>query len=54
MMLLRFSAENHKALRDRVELDMVSSTLRTQRPKDGDWASVVHPVAGIFGANASG
>lgn len=54
MMLLRFSLENHKSLRDRVELDLVSSTLTAQRPKDGDWTAVVHPVAGIFGANASG
>lgn len=54
MILLRFSAENHGCLRDRVELDMVSSDLKVQRPSGGDWASVVHPVAGIFGANASG
>ncbi|MFT4215860.1 MAG: ATP-binding protein [Micropruina sp.] len=54
MMLLRFSAENHKSLRDRAELDLVSSRLKTQRPDDGDWQGVIYPVAGIFGANASG
>lgn len=54
MTLLRFSAENHKCFRDPMELDLVSSALKTQRPLDGDWTSVVHAVAGIFGPNASG
>ena len=52
--LLRFAAQNHRSIRDRAELTLVSTALRTQRPADGDWTRVTHPVAGIFGANASG
>ncbi len=52
--LLRFAVQNHRSIRDRAELTFVSSALRTQRPPDGDWTSVTHRVAGIFGANASG
>ncbi|MCL2465861.1 MAG: ATP-binding protein [Micrococcales bacterium] len=54
MTLLRFAVQNHRSIRDRAELVLVSSALRTQRPADGDWRAVTHQVAGIFGANASG
>ncbi|MCL2850410.1 MAG: ATP-binding protein [Micrococcales bacterium] len=54
MTLLRFAMENHRSIRDRAELVLVSSALRTQRPADGDWTAVSHQVAAVFGANASG
>ena len=54
MMLLRFTVENHRCFRDEVTLELVSSTLKTQRPAAGGWLDHLHPVAGIFGANASG
>lgn len=55
MMLLRFAVENHKCLRDRVELDLRRPSLQTLKPRaDESWVEQVYPVAGIFGANASG
>ncbi len=55
MLLLRFSATNHKSLRDEAVLDLTRPTLRTLRPREGEgWNQQVYPVAGIFGANASG
>jgi AAA15 family ATPase/GTPase len=56
-MLLRFSVENHKSLRDRQELSLVASSL------DGDSVDLIDsapiaekvlPAAMIYGANASG
>lgn len=54
MMLLKFSAENHRCFKDKMVLDMVRSTLKTKHPPLGTWRDHVHPVAGIFGSNASG
>lgn len=55
MILLRFVATNHKSLRDRTELDLRRSAMQTLRPRPGEsWLDYVYPVAGIFGANASG
>lgn len=54
MMLLSFTAANHKSLRDPVTLDLVHPSLTTLQPKDGDWADSLYPLAGIFGANATG
>lgn len=54
MILLSFSARNHKSFRDEAVLDLVSPKLVTLQPKDGDWASVVYPLAGVFGGNATG
>lgn len=54
MMLLRFRVENHRSLRDEVELSFVRPRLKTSVPPDGDWISATTRVAGIYGANASG
>lgn len=54
MMLLSFTVRNHKSLRDEVTLDLVRPSLTTLQPKEGDWASVLYPLAGVFGANATG
>lgn len=54
MLLLSFTVRNHKSIRDEVTLDLTRPSLRTLRPRDDDWASVVHPIAGIFGGNATG
>lgn len=55
MILLSFTVRNHRSLRDEVTVDFVRPSLRTLRPKDGeDWGAYVYPVAGIFGANATG
>lgn len=50
-MLLRMSARNHKSLRDVAELDMVASSPDST---GRGWPDQVHPVAAVFGANASG
>lgn len=54
MILLSFSVRNHKSIRDEVTLDLVHPSLRTLQPKDGTWSSATYPLAGIFGANATG
>lgn len=54
MILLSFTVRNHKSIRDEVTLDLITSELKTLTPKDGDWASVSYPLAGIFGGNATG
>ena len=54
MMLLSFTVRNHKSLRDEVTLDLVRPSLTTLQPKAGDWASALYPLAGVFGANATG
>lgn len=54
-MLIRFKVSNHRSLRDEMVLDLARPTLRTLKPApDERWADHVYPVAGIFGANASG
>src|SRR4030095_1213852 len=53
-MLLRFRVANHRSIRDEAELSLVSSSLRTISPRDGDWAGVTTRVAAIYGANAAG
>lgn len=54
MILLSFSARNFGSIRDEMTLDLMRPQLRTLKPKDGDWASVTYPLAGIFGGNATG
>ncbi len=55
MLLLTFAARNHRSLRERVELDLTRPSLtRLQPPRGEPWSEHVFPVAGIFGANASG
>ncbi|RRD04737.1 ATP-binding protein [Arachnia propionica] len=54
MLLLRFTVRNHQSIRDEVTLDLTLPSLRTLRPRDDDWGSVIYPVAGIFGGNATG
>lgn len=55
MKLLRFAVTNHRSLRDRAELDLRRTTLRTLKPRpDEQWIDHIYPVVGIFGANASG
>ncbi|QGH69327.1 ATP/GTP-binding protein [Pseudactinotalea sp. HY158] len=55
MMLLSFTVQNHRSLRDELTIDLTRPTLRTLRPRAGeDWRSHVYPLAGVFGANATG
>lgn len=55
MMLLTFRVRNHKSLRDEVTLDLRRPGFRTLTPRDGSsWQESVYPIAGIFGANATG
>lgn len=54
MLLLSFTVRNHKSIRDEVTLDLTRPSLRTLRPRDEDWASVVYPMAAILGGNATG
>lgn len=55
MLLLSFTARNHKSIRDEAVLEFSRPDLRTLRPAAGaTWESSVYPVAGLFGANASG
>lgn len=53
-MLLRFRVINHRSIRDEAELSLVSSSLKTRTPLDGDWIKATTRVAAIYGANASG
>lgn len=53
-MLLRFRVTNHRSIRNEAELSLVSSTLRTATPPDGDWKNATLRVAAIYGANAAG
>ena len=55
MILLSFTVRNHKSIRDELTLDFTRPSLRTLQPKQGDsWRKHVYPLAGIFGANATG
>jgi len=54
MILLRFTVRNHKSIRDEVAVDLLRPTLKTLRPKEGDWSEVSYSLAGIFGGNATG
>lgn len=54
MMLLSFTVRNHSSIREQLTLDLVQPTLRTLKPKDGNWGSATYQVAGIFGGNATG
>src|SRR3954452_17209809 len=60
--LLAFRAQNFRSFRDELEFSMLATTMadeQARRPvpwredKDGDTIDVL-PVAGVFGANASG
>ncbi|EIV94973.1 ATP/GTP-binding protein [Frankia sp. QA3] len=53
-MLLRFRVANHRSIRDEAELSLISSSLRTITPPDGDWIGATTRVAAIYGANAAG
>lgn len=53
-MLLSFTVRNHRSIRDRAELRLTSTRLRTERPPGGDWRPFTTRVAAIYGANASG
>ena len=53
-MLLRFRVANYRSIREPVELSLVSSSLKTVVPENGDWNAATVRVAGIFGANGSG
>ena len=55
MLLLSFSARNHRSLRDEAVLDLTRPFFRTFRPREGEtWQDQTYPVAAILGANASG
>lgn len=55
MLLLSFAVSNHGAARDRIELELVRPAFTRLRPPEGEeWRAHVFPVAGVFGANASG
>lgn len=53
--ILSFSASNHRSFRDDFFLDLYRKGLKTNLPPAGfTWVELLYPVAGIFGANASG
>lgn len=54
VLLLRFRVENHRSLRDEVELSLIPSRHKGAMPGSGDWGTSSLRVAGIYGANASG
>ena len=55
MKILNFRVINHRSLRDETVLELVSPKLKTNKPGMGKtWDAYLYPVAGIFGANASG
>lgn len=55
MLLLSFSARNHRSLREEAVLDLTRPSFRTLRPREGEtWQDQTYPVAAILGANASG
>lgn len=55
MKILNFRVINHRSLRDETVLELVSPKLKTNKPGAGKtWDDYLYPVAGIFGANASG
>lgn len=55
MRIIRFTVRNHRSLRDEVSLELTSSKLTTNQPKDGEsWSDYLHTLAGVFGPNASG
>lgn len=54
MALLSFTVRNHRSIRDEVTLDLTRPSLRTLQPRNGRWYDHVFPIAGVFGANATG
>ncbi|KAB1640982.1 AAA family ATPase [Gulosibacter chungangensis] len=55
MLILSFSIENHKSIRDQLVLDLVKPSLKTLQPREkSTWGEQVYAIAGIFGPNASG
>lgn len=55
MLLLSFTVQNHKSIRDEAILDLARPSLTGLRPGNGEtWVTSTYPAAGIFGANASG
>lgn len=54
-MLISFEVENYRAFADRAILDLARPGFSTVLPRKGQaWGEVLSPVAGVFGANASG
>lgn len=54
MILLSFTVRNHTSIRDEVTVDLTRASLKTLKPKMGDWSGVSYPLTGIFGGNATG
>ncbi|EWS81333.1 ATPase AAA [Brachybacterium phenoliresistens] len=54
MILLSFTVRNHASIRDEITVDLMRPTLRTLKPRDGDWRAAAYPLVGIFGGNATG
>lgn len=54
MLLLSFTVRNHKSIRDEITVDLARPELQSLRAPNDDWKSVVYPLAGIFGGNATG
>ncbi len=52
-MLLSFSARNHRSIRDTLTIDFTRKKMPTLVLPE-DWRDYISPVAGFFGANASG
>jgi energy-coupling factor transporter ATP-binding protein EcfA2 len=53
-MLLRFRVANFRSIREPAEISLVSSSLKTVVPEDGDWRQASLRIAGIYGANGAG
>lgn len=54
MILLSFTVRNHGSIRDEVTLELTRPSLKTLTPNGRSWHSETYPLAGIFGANATG
>ena len=55
MLLLSFTVQNHKSIRDEAILELIRPSLTGFYPSgDQTWLTSAYPAAGIFGANASG
>ncbi|AZA11000.1 AAA family ATPase [Corynebacterium gerontici] len=54
-MLLAIRVSNYKSFAGEAILDLQKSSFHRTRPPEGrEWDDVVHPLAGVFGPNASG
>ncbi|MDO5082794.1 MAG: AAA family ATPase [Arachnia propionica] len=55
MLLLSFTVQNHRSIRDEAVLEFTRPSLTGFYPSgDQTWVTSTYPAAGIFGANASG